>query len=199
VLGFFVSGHPLSRVAHRIARFANVTSTRTEEFDGREVRAGGLLTSLREKRTRRGSLMGFCNLEDTEGAFELVIFGDTFAEYGSLVRRAIEGENEDGPIPVLVSGTLEAGDPPKILVRQILELEGAEGKLANQLRSTVLTDEATPDRLRALRDLLQKNPGDCSVVVRLIIAGESETWLGLDGVSRVRPHAALLVQSVDGS
>ena len=141
--------------------------------------------------------MAFGNLEDTEGAFDLIIFSETWAEYGSLVRRVIEGDDNDGPTPVLVTGTLEAGDPPKILVRQILELEGAEEKLATQLQIRVLADEATPDRMRALKDLLQKNRGDCSVVLRLIIAGESETLLGLDGASRVRAHAALLAD-VDG-
>ena len=60
VLGFYVSGHPLSSVARRLERFVDTKSAGTENKQGREVRVGGILTALRETRTRRGgSLMGF--------------------------------------------------------------------------------------------------------------------------------------------
>jgi hypothetical protein len=79
----------------------------------------------------------------------------------------------------------------------VLELERAEEKLSTQLQVTVRDDEASPDRLRALHDLLGKNPGECEVVVRLVIPGESETILSLNAVPGVRATAALLAD-VDG-
>jgi len=197
VLGFYVSGHPLAESAERLARFTDVTSDDTEGSGGREVRAGGILTALRETRTRRGALMAFATLEDLQGSFELVIFSEPFTEFASLIKGAIEGDGENGPIPLLVSGTLEAGETPKILVRDILELDRAEEKLSTQLQVTVREDEASPDRLRALRDLLEKNRGECGVVIRLVIPGESETILSLKGVPGVRANAALLAD-VDG-
>jgi DNA polymerase-3 subunit alpha len=197
VLGFYVSGHPLAAAAERLARFAEVISSDTESSDGREVRVGGILTALRETRTRRGALMAFGTLEDLHGSFDLVIFSEPFTQFGSLIKRAIEGDGETGPIPLLVTGTLEAGDSPKILVRDVLELERAEEKLSTQLQVTVRDDEASPDRLRALRDLLEKNRGECAVVVRLVIPGESETILSLNSAPAVRANAALLAD-VDG-
>ncbi len=197
VLGFYVSGHPLAAAAERLARFAEVSSRDAERSDGREVRVGGILTSLRETRTRRGQLMAFGTLEDLHGSFDLVIFSEPFTRFASLIKGAIQGDAESGPIPLLVSGTLEAGDPPKILVREVLELARAEEKLSTRLQVTVRDDEATPDRLRALRDLLEKNRGDCEVVVRLVVPGESETLLSLNGAPAVRANAALLAD-VDG-
>jgi len=197
VLGFYVSGHPLAAAAERLARFAEVVSDDTAGWDGREVRVGGILTSLRETRTRRGALMAFGTLEDLHGSFDLVIFSEPFTQFGSLIKGAIEGDGETGPIPLLVSGTLEAGDSPKILVRDVLELDRAEEKLSKQLQVTVRDDEASPDRLRALRDLLEKNRGECAVVVRLVIPGESETILSLNSAPGVRANAALLAD-IDG-
>jgi DNA polymerase-3 subunit alpha len=197
VLGFYVSGHPLAEAADRLARFTDAVSDEHAHLDGREVRVGGLLSSLRETRTRRGAVMAFGTLEDLQGGFDLVIFSEPFAQFGSLLKRAIAGDGESGPIPLLISGTLEAGDPPKILVRQVLELDRAEEKLATRLDVRVHIDEATPDRLRALRDLLEKNRGECAVMVRLVIPGESETLLALNGTSGVRAHATLLAD-VDG-
>jgi DNA polymerase-3 subunit alpha len=197
VLGFYVSGHPLSAVSEQLSRFVDVVSNDTKKFDGREVWAGGLLTSIRETRTRRGALMGFAELEDLEGVFDLVVFSEPHAQFGSLMKSAIEGTEETGPVPLLVSGTLEAGDPPKILVRQVLPLDRAEERLSKQLDVTVIADEATPDRLTALRDLLQSHRGECEVIVRLLIPGESETLMTLNGAPGVRASAALLAD-IDG-
>jgi DNA polymerase-3 subunit alpha len=191
VLGFYVTGHPLGSVASQLGRFTTVTAAATDGHDGREVRAGGLLASLRQTRTRRGSLMAFGTLEDLEGSFDLVFFSEPFAQYGSLLKRALSQSAEQGPVPLLVAGKLEAGDPPKILVSEVVELARAEERLSSQLRVRVLAEEATRDRLLALRALLDRHPGECPVAVHVVIPGESETVLSLPGRRGVLPDAAL--------
>jgi len=191
VLGFYVTGHPLSALASQLARFVDTTASQTEGKEGREIRAGGLLTSLRETRTRRGSLMAFGTLEDLEGAFDLVFFAEPYAQFGSLLKRAHSSEGENGPMPILVSGNLEAGDPPKILVREVLELERADERLASLLGLRVTAEEASRDRLRALRALLERYPGECPVALHLVIPEESETVMALPQLG-VRPVAALM-------
>jgi DNA polymerase-3 subunit alpha len=191
VLGFYVTGHPLSSVARRLERFVDTKSGRTEAKQGREVRVGGILTALRETRTRRGSLMGFGTLEDLEGSFDLVIFAEPYAQYAGLLKRVHTQDAGEGPVPLLVSGTLEGGDPPKILVREVLELSRADERLASRLALRLPVDEASRDRLAALRALLEKHPGECRVVLHLVIAGESETLIALPGLS-VCPGPPLL-------
>jgi hypothetical protein len=115
----------------------------------------------------------------------------------ALAGKVGEDGEETGPLPLLVSGSLEAGDPPKILVRDVLELDRAEEKLSRRLQVTVLAEEATADRLRALRALVENNRGECSLLVRLVIPGESETLLSMSDVPGVRPNAALLAD-LDG-
>jgi DNA polymerase-3 subunit alpha len=197
VLGFYVTGHPLASVAAKLSRFADVRSTDTAGKEGREVRAGGILTGLRETRTRRGQLMAFGTLEDLDGSFDLVFFSEPYAQHASLLRSASSGEAGAGPTPLLVSGTLEAGETPKILVRDVMPLERAEEKLATRLELRVLASEATRDRLLALRDLLGRHPGDCAVMLHLVITGESKTVLALPGLRGVRPDEALL-REIDG-
>ncbi len=191
VLGFYVTGHPLSAYSAQLARHADTKASETEGKDGRDVRAGGILTSIRETRTRRGSLMAFATLEDLEGTFDLVIFAEPFAQYGSMLKAAAAAEGENGPTPLLVSGTLEDGDPPKILVREVLELERADERLASELQLTVAETEASRDRLLALKQVLGKHPGECRVAVHLVIPDDSETVIALPGVG-VRPGDALI-------
>jgi DNA polymerase-3 subunit alpha len=191
VLGFYVTGHPLSAVADRLARFVDVRSGSAEGKDGRDVRAGGILTALRETRTRRGQVMAFAGLEDLEGRFDLVVFAEPYAEYGGVLRRALGEGSADGAVPILISGTLEAGDPPKILVREVLELSRADERLASHLELRLRADEASRDRLAALRQLLESHPGDCQVAVHVVIPGESETVIQLPDLA-VRPGTPLL-------
>jgi len=192
VLGFYVTGHPLAAESERLRRLTDVTAADTEGRDGREVRAGGVITKLRETRTRRGALMAFGSLEDLHGAFDLVVFSEPYAEHGALLKRALSGEEGRGPTPVVVRGQLETGDTPKILVRDVIELEKAQQVLSSELRVRVLAEEATQDRLRALRDVLRQHPGDAAVSLHLVIPGQSETVLAVSGVRGVSPDAELL-------
>ena len=88
VLGLYVTGHPLGAYAPELARFADVTATTAAEKAGREVRVAGLLTGLRETRTRRGATMAFGTLEDLEGAFGLVIFAEPYTRLRPLLKEA---------------------------------------------------------------------------------------------------------------
>jgi len=199
LLGFYVTGHPLSSVAPLLASFTDTTSLTAGGKAGREIRAGGLLTGLRETRTKRGMRMGFGTLEDLEGSFELVIFTESFEQHVGLLREAKEeltADGERGPIPLIIHGTLEEGDPPKILVRDITRLDAAEEKLAASLRVRVQSPDITRDRLIALKKLLGAHAGDCGVYLHITIPGESETVLGVGGIRGVSPSVELC-QEVD--
>jgi DNA polymerase-3 subunit alpha len=186
LLGFYVTGHPLGEVATELGRFTDTTAMNTEGKEGREVRIGGLLTALREIRTKRGQRMGFATVEDLEGAFELVIFSEPFNLHVELLRLAKDGGEEgQGPVPLLVSGTLEEGDPPKVLVRDIMRLEQAEERLTMQLRVRMQDRDVNRDRMIALRSVLRSHPGDCSVYLHITIPGESETTLSVGGIRGV--------------
>jgi DNA polymerase-3 subunit alpha len=192
LLGFYVTGHPLGVVAPLLARFTDVRSTAIEGREGRDVRAGGLLTQLRETRTRKGDAMGFGTLEDLEGAFDLVIFSEPYARLRGVLKAAMEPGPGQPPVPLVITGKLEAGDPPKLLVRDALPLADAEQKLATRLRVDVIETEASRDRMLALRGALERHPGDCPVLLHLRIPGESETVIALPDACAVAPSDAVL-------
>jgi DNA polymerase-3 subunit alpha len=189
-LGFYVTGHPLSAYAGALARFTDVTAASTEGFESRDVRAAGLIVAMRETRTRRGATMAFATLEDLDGSFELVIFSDTYERTRSLFKQAASAEDE--VLPLLVQGTLEAGDPAKILVREAWPLGQAEERLAARLELVVDAAELTRDRTEAVRRLLRQHPGSCPVLIKVTIAKESETLIGLPEERGVRASPKLV-------
>jgi len=194
VLGFYVTGHPLEAHAGALRRFTDVSAVTAAERVGREVRAGGVITALRETRTRRGQTMGFATLEDATGSFELVIFAEPFGVHRALLKRALESASQagGGVLPVIVSGSLENADPPRMIARDLYSLAEAEEKLAARITIRLLATESTHDRMAALKSVLGKHGGDCSVSLHVTIPGESETVLALPDTLAVTPTEALL-------
>jgi DNA polymerase III alpha subunit len=136
--------------------------------------------------------MAFGTLEDLEGAFDLMIFPEPFARFGSVLKACVAEAESGSPTPIVVTGTLEGGETPKLIVRDVITLAEAEEKLASKLRLRVTAGEATRDRLTALRGVLRAHPGECRVTVHLTIPGESETVLALGDPGGVRPVPDLL-------
>ena len=192
LLGFYVSGHPLAEVAGDLSRYTDCTSGSATGRGGREVRIGGLLTGLRETRTKRGQRMGFATLEDLEGSFELVIFSEPFNLHVELLRSAADGGDQDmGPIPLLVAGTLEEGDPPKLLVRDIMRLDEGEKRLTANLRLRILDSDLNSDRIQGLKNVMLEHPGECSVFLHITIPGESETVVSVGAIRGVEASDGL--------
>ena len=196
VLGFYVSGHPLEDVIDKLSKVTNVRSGTAEERTGRDARVGGLLTNLRETRTRRGAIMAFGTLEDLDGTFELVIFAEPYKQLKTLLKGAVE-LSEGRVMPLVLEGSLELGDPPKLLVRDGWELDKAEEFLAKALRIRLPVADVSEDRLLALNAVFDQHRGDCSVHVHVVIPGESETVLALPDSKGVNASIELC-RAVDG-
>jgi len=199
VLGFYVTGHPLEAHLPMLARFTDATATTAAEWVNRDVRVGGLITGLRETRTRRGQTMAFGKIEDLEGGFELVIFAEPYATHRDLLRKALESGSDatQAAIPLIVSGSLESAEPPKLLLRDVFELSEAEERLAACVHIRILADEANRDRLNALNAVLRSFAGDCSVWIHMMIPGESETVMAIPDSRGVEPTQEL-VKAIDG-
>jgi len=194
VLGFYVTGHPLEAFAPQLRRCTDVSAAETAGREGQEVHAGGMVTKLREKQTKRGQIMAFCTLEDLEGSFEAVFFADAYTASRELLRRALAGatERERPALPVVVAGKLENSDPPRILASRVADLERAEERFAPaaELHITLQAAEAGREQLLALRGLLRRHKGGSPVLLHMRVPGESETLLALDGCP-VRPSGDL--------
>ena len=116
VLGFYLSDHPLNGIKGFIPKWASHTmEDLLNEKSKSMVRVVGMVTTLREIITKKGTRMAFGKFEDLTGSAELVVFPDTFAEFEMDLKS--EGA-------ILVSGTLEREEKTcKILVNKIERVE----------------------------------------------------------------------------
>ena len=86
--------------------------------DGQNVTVAGVITKVKSKTTRNGSLMAYVTLEDDTGDMELLCFSRLLGQYGGNLT-----ENN----PVLVKGTISLRDEkaPQLMADSVVPLEDA--------------------------------------------------------------------------
>ncbi|MDY0185033.1 MAG: DNA polymerase III subunit alpha [Desulfuromonadaceae bacterium] len=167
-LGFYITGHPLSRYAADIKSFATCDSAGLVDMpDKAEVRVCGMVAGSKELITKKGDRMAFVTLEDLAGSVEVVVFPEAFqaaAEY-------LEGDE-----PLMVYGTLDAGeDNSKILANEIIPLQMVKERQTSKVKIRLSTPGLTEDHLRQLKHTIMRYSGTCRVELMVVVPNRSET------------------------
>jgi len=165
VLGFYLSDHPLKGFDHLFKPFTSGKLGDVGESQPKsKVHYIGLISTLREIITKKGTRMAFGRLEDQSGWVELVIFPDVFANAEAMLKT-------DGAL--LVTGQLEKDDNgAKILVESVKSVEDVYNRVKKLVVS--LTPEGA-GKVALLREALNKHPGDSSVELRLMLPDLKKT------------------------
>jgi DNA polymerase-3 subunit alpha len=157
MLGFYVSGHPLTRYRRELARFASRTSQKiTAADEGKEARVGGIIQAIKTIPDKRGNLMAFVTIEDFGGSLELILFSDSF-------EKAKEHIRVDGII--LASGRISTreGQAPKLLTSNVVPLD----RLTDfyDCRLVLQFDREDLPRIGEIRPILEAHPGEKDVII----------------------------------
>ncbi len=167
-LGFYITGHPLSRHSEEIKRFATCdTAGLMECKDKEDVRVCGIVASIKELVTKKGDRMAFIELEDLSGSVEVVVFPEVFKAASEYLQ---------GDEALLVSGTLDAGEEScKILATEILLLNDVKEKKTTKVHIRVLTTGLTEDKLQQLKHTMMRYSGSCQVSLHMVVPNRSES------------------------
>lgn len=178
--GVYISGHPLDEYTDTLdaldintAYLADLAEREDRGLseDGRMVTMGGILLSLRNRATKKGSMMGFAVLEDLTGQVECLLFPQVYERYAGLVTP---------DMPVLVTGKLSVreDEETKLLVDAIEEM--APDSLKGQpppapVPPAVLAKESPVklylrlkrEQMPEFEEVMRKMPGDIPVYLNL--------------------------------
>ena len=79
-IGLFVSLHPLKEVREALRAAVDGSLTElSQRRDGEWVTVGGIITQAKKIRTKTGTQMMFCTLDDLDGEVELIVFEKTIS------------------------------------------------------------------------------------------------------------------------
>ncbi len=167
-LGFYISGHPLERFHAVLQKFASTDTVAVNEVpDKSVVRIGGTISGIKRTRTKKGDLMAFITLEDMNGALEAVVFPKEYEAFGGLLV-------ED--MPVLIQGEIQQEENGcKLLTNMIVRMEDAEEIWTESVHVRVDLTQTDAERLKQLKEIVCKKPGECSCFLHLEVPGKTET------------------------
>jgi DNA polymerase-3 subunit alpha len=178
-LGFYISGHPLSRYEETLDKFTSEnTLSLNESGDGSLVRIGGMVRTTKTIKTRKGDLMAFVVIEDLHGTVEVIVFSSVYTEaYHLLI--------EDSPI--LLQGQIQKDETSvKILADAIIPMEKAEETWTASIHLNLDTDKTERGNLVELRRIMERYPGSCRAFIHLRSAGQTETIIALSDAIQLK-------------
>ncbi|HEX2864158.1 MAG TPA: DNA polymerase III subunit alpha, partial [Deinococcales bacterium] len=181
-LGLYLTGHPLqfypgmleagSCKAPEIAAWLASQPAKGGNGDARGRRRAvltGMISAIARKPTKSGGMMARFNLTDDRGTVELVAFSRAYD-------RVNEKLAEDAPALCIVEVEPD-GENLRVTVEEVITYEEAQA-LPSVLYADVDLDEATPERLDHLDELLNHQDGVRNMPLRLRLndGASYEVW-----------------------
>jgi DNA polymerase-3 subunit alpha len=181
MLGLYVSDHPLFGVEHLISAAVDCpVSGLVDKDDGASVIVGGILSAVARKVTKQGNAWAAVQLEDLEGAVEVMFFPATYQSAAvHLVEDAV----------VLIRGRVDKrDDTPKLIASDITVPDLSIGP-RGPVTVSMPTPKCTPPVVERLKEVLRAHPGTTEVHLQLV-NGTKTTVVRLDDRLRVTATAS---------
>jgi DNA polymerase-3 subunit alpha len=187
LLGFYVSGHPLSRYAGILQRYELASTSKLEQAqEGQGARLGGIIGKLQLRTTKQGKPMALLTLEDLDGTVEVVAFSEVYSRCAANLR---------ADAAVFVSGKVDRRmDKLQVIADQILPLGEVPRRFTKAMHihlSAGTTDEAA---LTRVHDVLRAHQGPCPVFFCFIYPDGKAVFLETHEKFSVTPSEELVRQ-----
>ena len=155
LLGFYVTGHPLTPFAPILQKYTLTTIAKLGELPNRALtRIGGMIAAVQNGFSKKsGKPYSLVTLEDLEGSVQLLCMNENYDKFRPLLE-----PNK----AILVVGEVTTGeDKPKIFPQEIMPLEDAPKKYTRQVHLRLHTAHLTAAHLDGVRELVTAHPGKC--------------------------------------
>lgn len=177
MLGFYISGHPLSDYKEQLKLFTTHSTESLEQTsDNQEVNIGGILTNLKTNIDKKGKQMAFATLEDFFGAVELVIFSDVFEKFRELIYT-------DSLIWAKGRTSTKEGEKPKIIVNHFMPLEEVNQKLPGKLHLLLGKQDFDSSSFDNLKKLLSFSQGHTPVFLHVNTNAQEKVSVRLKNIT----------------
>jgi DNA polymerase-3 subunit alpha len=154
LLGFYVTGHPLTPLAPLLQRYCLHTTSKLAEVPNRSMtRIGGMIAAVNQGVSKKsGKPYAMVTLEDLEGSVQLLVLND----YEKL--RPLLETNQ----AILVVGEVSTGeDKPKIFPQEIMPLLDAAKKYTKQVHLRLAEAHLQPEDMVKVHALVSAHAGKC--------------------------------------
>jgi DNA polymerase-3 subunit alpha len=185
LLGFYVTGHPLTPFAPILEKYALTNTARLAELPNRSLtRIGGLIAAVQNGVSKKsGKPYSMVTLEDLEGSVQVLCMNENYEKYRELLKPNMA---------ILVVGEVNTGDErPKMFPQEIMPLEDAPKKFTKQVHLRLHTAHLKPEQLEAVRELVASYPGKCPLLLCFMRPGGEIVFMDTNERFSVTPSLKL--------
>ena len=185
LLGFYVTGHPLTQYADILKRYELISTAHLAQVpEGQATRLGGIVSKLEPKLTKQGKPMAILTLEDLDGLVEVLVFPEAYAKCGSTLK---------ADAAVFVTGAVNLKeDKPKIYADQIIPLTEVPKRFTKAMHIRIATTVASEAMLRQIQTSLRAHAGSVPVMFCFMYPEGKLVFLEAHEHFSVTPEQALV-------
>jgi len=185
LLGFFVSGHPLTPHLGILKSYCTHQISELKELSSRTIiRVGGLVSEVKRAISRKSD-KPYCiaTIEDMESSFQVLCVNENYEKFNLLLE-----VNQ----PLMVIGEVKNDeDMPKIFPYEIFPIKDAPRKFTKQVHLRLKTEALQPDAMDGVRELAEAHPGKVPLLLCLRQPGGASVFVEADECFNVTPGLAL--------
>jgi DNA polymerase-3 subunit alpha len=190
MLGLYVSDHPLLGVEHILRSHTDMSISQLLE-DGPQdgmVTIGGLITGIQRKVSRQGASWAVVNVEDLEGAIEVLFFSNTYNQYAlSLTEDRV----------VVVRGRFSRTDEQVRFTALEMKMPDISATPTGPLLISLPAAQVTPPIVERMKEILRSHPGKREVHLQ-VIDQQKSTTLKIDALVTSSPSLSADLKAILG-
>ncbi|MEY3430320.1 MAG: hypothetical protein RLZZ79_727 [Actinomycetota bacterium] len=184
MLGLYVSDHPLLGVEHvlRGARDLSISALYEESTQNESiVTIAGMINNVQRKVSRQGSTWAIVNVEDLEGAVDVLFFSNLYQQHAlNLIEDRI----------VVIRGRIDKREDTPRVTALDLSIPDVNQVPIGPYIIRVTAERCTPPVVDRMKEILRSHPGTREVHLR-VEGGEKATTFRLDEGLRITASPSL--------
>jgi DNA polymerase-3 subunit alpha len=184
ILGFYITGHPLTRYAETLQDLKTTDIQSLSELEDKgNVRIAGMVAALKEINSKKGERMAFATIEDLTGSCEIIVFSDPYRKCSQILKEEV---------PLWVTGIISKDEKGiKVIANEVLPLAEAEEKMAQHAVLKIAVTGLSRDQILQLKAFLKDHTGSCPVQICACLPDKSQVLLSLPETGNIRPSSKL--------
>lgn len=186
LLGYYISGHPLTRFSHTLELYNLAELSDPENMPPADslTRLGGLATAVSHRYTKKHKKpMASFTLELLENSVEVVVFPKAYEG----CRELIEDER-----PVMVCGRVEGGQSFKLIAEEIYPLEETMRRFTKHVGLHLAAVNMQNGKLDAIADVIARHKGEVPLNIWLTYPGGERVCVTAGKDHSVSPSEEML-------
>ena len=165
LLGFYLSGDPLSKYHIDIDEFSNIDLSNPPSKKPSKIFIGGIIDSVSIKFDKKNNPWAIISLSNKSGKLEIFVFNDIYEKYKNLL------SDDFCVFAIGTPSNREEFNKLKIIANRIIPLDQVRKQLSKNINIKIDKEHADVGLIHSISSLTKKHSGRCNIIFHFLFNG----------------------------